>query len=307
MDRTGLETYDRQIVTHENRTEDIGDSNFEIAYIKPIFTETAYYKYGFYVFYRKHHDTNSAEVTTDLDLLKPKIYYSEKLTDKISDLLDHIQNINNSTNVTVLTDIDLDTYDDNILLRGKDSAMKKYDVVILDHQEYVTQREYDVLKEYVANGGTLIALNANILYAEVRYDSASNTMQLVKGHDWEFDGKSAKKSVKERWAEETSLWLGSNFLCYSCKISFGNNPFGYIHSEEQYITNPNARVIVDYNATVDNASLYGSDKMVIATYYLDYQMGRSIVLGIYGEQVADNEAFQKFFVSLLTDYAGMPT
>ena len=30
---------------------------------------------------------------------------------------------------------------------------------------------------------------------------------------WAFNGKSAWKSVDERWKNETSQWVGSNYLC----------------------------------------------------------------------------------------------
>ncbi|MGB8034487.1 MAG: DUF4350 domain-containing protein, partial [Nitrososphaeraceae archaeon] len=42
----------------------------------------------------------------------------------------------------------------------------RYDIMIIGHQEYVTQREYNNLKQFVANGGTLIVLDGNmgILY-----------------------------------------------------------------------------------------------------------------------------------------------
>jgi hypothetical protein len=43
---------------------------------------------------------------------------------------------------------------------------------------------------------------------------------LVKGHGWAYNGKSAWRSVAERWAKETSQWVGSNYHCFSCKITF---------------------------------------------------------------------------------------
>ena len=41
----------------------------------------------------------------------------------------------------------------------------KYDILIIGHQEYVTQQEYDNLKQFVAGGGTMIVLDGNIFYA----------------------------------------------------------------------------------------------------------------------------------------------
>jgi hypothetical protein len=73
---------------------------------------------------------------------------------------------------------------------------------------------------------------------------------LVKRHDWAFNGRSAWKSVAERWAKETSEWVGSNYLCYSCDITFANDPWEYQHHEEQYITNHNDKILMNYNASL---------------------------------------------------------
>ena len=92
--------------------------------------------------------------------------------------------------------------------------------MILGHQEYVTQKEYDNLKKFVTNGGILFLMDGNTFYAEVKYDNKTKTVSLAKGHSWEFNGKSAWGSIGERWAKETSEWVGSNYLCYSCDIIF---------------------------------------------------------------------------------------
>ena len=268
---------------------------FNIAYVKPVFTETAYQEFGFYDFYHKHAGA-SGNVTEDLGWLKPAIY-EKPLHDRLVMFFDHLRGLNNNTDVTMLTDLDLDRYDGNILLEGNSAG--KYDAVMIGHQEYVTQKEYDVLKEYVSKGGTLIVLNGNVLYAEVNYDPDAGTLQLVQGHDWQFDGSVAKKGVRERWAEETSEWMGSNFLCATCTITFENNPFRYGHEEEQYVTNPNVDIILDYEAVLDDDP--GRD-ITIATYRLDHGEGQVIVMGIYAEYVVKNKDFRDFFDGLLQDY-----
>jgi hypothetical protein len=275
--------------------------NPSIAYVRPLFTDVAYSD-AFYNFYKKYSQVTVGEqVTQDLDLLTPHVDNGgiKRATVKF---LDHLRTLdNNNTNVTVLTDLDLDTYDGNILLKG--NGGEKYDAVLLGHQEYVTQKEYEVLKEYVAGGGTLVILDANVFYAEVKYDKDANTIQLVKGHSWEFDGTSARKSIGERWAEETSQWMGSNYLCSDCKITFDSNPFEYRHYEEQYITNPDADIIFDYGAKFGD---HGLDGKVIATYHMNYEKGKVIVMGIYGERVVGKDDFLKFFDDLLEKYAGIP-
>jgi hypothetical protein len=176
-----------------------------------------------------------------------------------------------------------------------------YDVIVLGHQEYVTQREYDNLKQFVANGGTLIILDGNVFYAQVRYDRNTYTITLVKGHGWAFNGKSAWRSVSERWAKETSQWLGSNYLCYSCDIRFTNDPFEYRHHEEQYITNPNDIILMNYNASLSHYPI--QMRPVIATYELNYQKGKVIALGIYSDDIISNGRFDRFFDSILLQYA----
>ena len=69
----------------------------------------------------------------------------------------------------------------------------------MGHQEYVTQKEYNHLKQFVTNGGILILPYSNIFYAEVKYNYKNDTINLVKGHYWAFNGKSAWRSINEKW------------------------------------------------------------------------------------------------------------
>jgi hypothetical protein len=224
----------------------------------------------------------------------------------------------------MLTDADVDA--SNIFTTKNKS--NKYDILVIGHQEYVTQQEYDNLRQFVSHGGTMIILDGNIFYAEVKYDRNTHTITLVKGHGWAFNGRSAWKSIAERWKYETSQWAGSNYLCYSCSIIFDNDPFEYKHHEEQYITNPNDVVLFNYNASMpshddnDNnrpslvpstssssqllISSKGDDittKRIIATYELRYQRGKVIALGIYADDIITNNKFDKYFDNLLLRYA----
>ncbi len=63
---------------------------------------------------------------------------------------------------------------------SQSSSINKYDVLILGHPEHVTQKEYDNLKHFVENGGTLI-LDGNVFYAQVSYDKYHHIITLVKG------------------------------------------------------------------------------------------------------------------------------
>lgn len=285
-----------EIHSPENNSHTLEFGNQSIALVKPTFTDAAYNS-SFYNFYRLYDSIPSnTNVTTDLNLLSSKLSNNQEgVISNVFAMLDLIKNlkwITNNSNIAVLSDQDIDS---NSIFNKNGS--NKYNILILGHQEYVTQQAYDNLKEFVSNGGTMIILDGNVFYAEVKYDRNTNQISLVKGHGWAFNGKSAWKSVDERWKNETSQWVGSNYLCYSCHISYLNNPFQYVHHEENYITNPNDIILLNYSFTdpVDNLS----KNIVVATYELNYKKGKVIALGLYSDDIISNGYFDRFFDSLL--------
>ncbi|MGB9169246.1 MAG: N,N-dimethylformamidase beta subunit family domain-containing protein [Nitrososphaeraceae archaeon] len=270
-----------------------------MALVKPTFTDAAYHS-SFYNFYRMYdHVPNDSNVTSNLNLLSSKISTNQEgAISNVFAILDLVKNlkwVTNNSNITVLSDQNIDSksiFDKN--------GPNLYGVIILGHQEYVTQEEYNTLKEFVSNGGTIILLDGNVFYAQVKYDNKTNQITLGKGHGWAFNGKSAWKSVDERWKNETSKWVGSNYLCAICHISYLNNPFGYIHHEEQYVTDPKDIILLSY-------PFHGSypgmpKKVVIATYELNYKKGKVIALGIYSDDIINNGYFDRFFDSILVKY-----
>ncbi|MFL6424677.1 MAG: N,N-dimethylformamidase beta subunit family domain-containing protein [Nitrososphaeraceae archaeon] len=311
-----------------HKTTGLDDKNIDIAFIKPSFTAAAY-DHSFYVFYTLYQSASRKNVTTDLNLLTSKV--TSHATDSspsafaMSYLSKNIQSLIPKSKIVMLTDADVDS--GNIFTTK--NKFNKYDILVIGHQEYVIQQEYDNLRQFVSHGGTMIILDGNIFYAEVKYDRNSHTITLVKGHGWAFNGRSAWKSVAERWRYETSQWAGSNYLCYSCSIIFDNDPFEYKHHEEQYVTNPKDVILFNYNASMpshdndDNdkpsgisltpsssSQLLSSNKMedittkhIIATYELKYQKGKVIALGIYADDIITNNKFDKYFDNLLLRYA----
>ena len=95
--------------------------------------------------------------------------------------------------------------------------------------------------------------------------------------------------------------MGSNYLCYQCVSKFPNDPFEYRPCEEQYVTNQNDTIVMNYNAAISNHLIH--TKPVIATYELNYQKGKVVALGIYSDDIISNSKFDKFFDSLLLKYA----
>jgi hypothetical protein len=122
--------------------------------------------------------------------------------------------------------------------------------IILGHQEYVTQKEYDNLKAYVYNGGILLRMDSNILYSEVKYSYKTKKVTLVKGHNWAFDGKSEWRSTGERWDDDISKWIGGKSIGNTAGMILDNNTFGDEHREEQYMTNQKDKILLDYNASL---------------------------------------------------------
>jgi len=318
-----------------------------IAIIRPTFTAAAYDN-AFYLFYKLNANaTIGSNITRHVGLLSNTITTNNNTLSEaasrvsseaaIDYLVDHIKWLMPKSNITVLSDEDAHNGyifkkegGGNSSNTNSNNNQNVYDVVILGHQEYVTQKEYDNLKKFVTNGGILFLMDGNTFYAEVKYDDKTKTVTLAKGHSWEFNGKSAWRSIGERWTKETSQWIGSNYLCYSCRIIFLNNPFEYQHREEQYMTNPKDKILLDYNASVigphstddidptNNSTMpYHSNvtnappqnnnnkttKMEIATYELDYGKGNVISLGIYADDVINNYIFNKFLDSLLLRYS----
>jgi hypothetical protein len=77
-----------------------------------------------------------------------------------------------------MTDADADNVNSLFFNNGTN----KYDIILLRHQEYVTQQEYNNLKYFVSNEVTLVLMDGNVFIAEVKYDRKAHAITLVKGH-----------------------------------------------------------------------------------------------------------------------------
>jgi parallel beta-helix repeat protein len=128
---------------------------------------------------------------------------------------------------------------------------------------------------------------------------------LVKGHYWEFNGKGATPSVSERWLDENKEWMGSNFFDVPSKnkVYFRNNPFNYTHYEEQYVTNPEAKILIDYQAYHIPREYSYYHNAIVATYQMNFGEGNIINLGIWGHTLRDNKAFLKYFDNVIIPLA----
>jgi hypothetical protein len=280
---------------------DMEFTNLQVAFVENSFTGAAYRDEGFYDFYKKHGDEikMGKGITSDLNLLTPKIpnYSPQYHVSIFEDLPTHLRQLFPHANVSIISDIDVHE-GKTFKVKGNNSSNNAYDILVLGHQEYVTQNEYDNFKKFVANGGTLIILTGNVFYTEVKYNKQANSITLVEGHGFQFDGKSAQKGVDERWENETKGWLGSNFYpIYYWEKDYHhlyNNPFNFTGEgggEEQYYdkTNHNIRILLDYNSS--------DPRYPIATYELKYGKGKVIVIGLAAEDILDPclEGCHKFY------------
>ena len=109
----------------------------------------------------------ATNVTSNLNLLSRKITNDDTVRASLVmlKLVDNLKLINPNSHITILTDADVDN---GSLFSNNNRDNNIYDIAILGHQEYVTQQEYDNLKKFVTNGGTMILLDGNVFFAEVK-------------------------------------------------------------------------------------------------------------------------------------------
>ena len=184
-------------------------------------------------------------------------YQIDQFNSHITTLYHHIKNHTlPNAQLTILKDQDVHY---GYIFGDKDrKEINAFDVLITFHDEYATKEMYYNYKKFVENGGSILFIDPNVFYAEVSFNKANNTITLVKGHDWIFDGKSAQKDVSERWFDETNKWVGSNYMISELhdNFTFSNNPFNYSHFEENFVNNPNAKIIMDYEVNLTKTNAY---------------------------------------------------
>ncbi|GEM_PF-5361667 len=229
------------------------------AIVKPVFTHSAYQKGAFYTFYDRH--KNDTATQYDLNMLTTKMVYGWGHSKGA--LVYFYPSIKNNT-INVITDVEVHNND-----------ITQYNKLILLHNEYVTQPYYDNLRNFVERGGTLILFDGSPLYAEVSYDNVANTITLLLGHYWSFDGIQAEKSVGERWEQENQEFIGSNY-----------GGIGKYH-EENVLKNPNAVCLHEWETLPTGK---------VCAYRLSYGDGVVYHTGIFGSWNAHKESKLRDFV-----------
>jgi hypothetical protein len=153
--------------------DEISVHNSTAIVVYPIFTESAYAKNGFYSYYEGKCDSSCLTIPIKQNFSGS---YSTSYTGfRVLQLLGY----------PYITDIDIDK---------NPGILQRYDKVIILHNEYMTQKEFDAITHHPK----VIYLYPNALYAKINVDYSKNTMTLVKGHsypntnikngfDWKFD------------------------------------------------------------------------------------------------------------------------
>ena len=149
----------------------IWDDPQKAAVVFPIFTASAYSSPGFYNYYSGECDwCTTTTISGGVLDYNSSVYGYQLLT-----LLGYPS----------ITDIDIDK---------NPSILKKYDKIIMLHNEYVTRTMFDAITSHP----NVIYLYPNALYAEIEVDYDNDTITLIRGHnypeeeitngfDWEFD------------------------------------------------------------------------------------------------------------------------
>lgn len=127
--------------------------------VLPIFTQAAYGDDGFYSHYMGRCGTRCLTVPIPRQFV-PSYVTGGGLDDKFLD-----------QGIPTVTDLDVDL---------NPSILQQYSKVILLHNEYVSQREF----EAIVHHQDVVYLYPNALYAKVRVNYAQGTITLLRGHGY---------------------------------------------------------------------------------------------------------------------------
>ncbi|MDE1866953.1 MAG: hypothetical protein KGI08_04490 [Thaumarchaeota archaeon] len=137
----------------------LANKSKDIVFIYPSFTQAAYGDHGFYYYYSKQCDASC--LTVPIPDKVNGVQASSIIGGLILKLLDY----------PYVKDQDVDKNPD---------ILKQYKRVIVLHNEYVTQKEFDAITSHK----DVVFLYPNALYARVTVNYNNNTITLVHGHGY---------------------------------------------------------------------------------------------------------------------------
>ena len=293
--------------------------NASVAVIKPVFTSTPYSQYpsgSFYAFYKKY--THAAgNITTNLGWLSTSVKFGMSYLNGWGHTFPLFQFLSSPSaiscglvlgkNLAVISDINVTQG----ALFNPDGS-RRFDAVVIGHQEYVTQAEYDQLRLFVASGGRLVAMSSNMFYARVDYAPSTLLETFVVGHGgYNFNGRTAWFGNAAPFARNSSGWLGSNYCCfhrfnYTGGVVDASNPVGSML--KQYVGGALApayrtheeNAVANLTRTSIVATFTRQSGLVVASYIHQYGRGAVFCLCIFGEDfIASDPSTQYFLVASL--------
>jgi len=143
-------------MSHEITKASVANETQKSIVIVPVLTSSAYSEHGFYAHYRGECDKKCLTV--------PIRDYIHSSTDSANGV-----RVLQSLGYKTITDIDIDR---------NPQILSQYDKVIVLHNEYVTQREFDAITRHPH----VMYLYPNALYAKVSVDYWNNAVTLIRGH-----------------------------------------------------------------------------------------------------------------------------
>ncbi|MHB8586437.1 MAG: N,N-dimethylformamidase beta subunit family domain-containing protein [Thermoplasmatota archaeon] len=188
-----------------------------VAAVMPTFTLTPYTNFNFnrsfYAFYARH-ATGRGPWREDVALLSTRVTtnWSSPLVNDEKPLFDFLAGPV-AQRCGLRAGENLRFVDDRAVDAGAlfHNGIRSFDVVILGHEEYVTAREFASFEAFVLGGGRIVAMSGNTFYAEVAFNRTTQTVQLVKGHGFAFNGSVAFHSNDRPFDSAAVRWFGSRF------------------------------------------------------------------------------------------------
>jgi hypothetical protein len=178
----------------------------DVIVISPIFTKSAYNEPGFYTYYRG--ECNTKCLTKQINYASPHGYSSSSNAIKVLNLLGY----------KTITDVGVDS---------NPKILSKYKKVIVLHNEYVTQTEFDAITSHPH----VLYLYPNALYAKVTTNYQNDTITLVRGHgyptgdvrngfNWKFDNSKFEYDTSCKNWNFTNIEHGKMLNCFPEQIIY---------------------------------------------------------------------------------------
>ena len=292
-------------------------SQVSIALVKPTFTSTPYSKYdfgSFYYFFHKH--VADSVVTSGLEPLATPVADAQEYNDgwgqdySLYSFFKYGNQESDPARCGLVLGANVRVVDDVSVNAGalfNPDGSKRFDSVVIGHEEYVTQAEYDQFHRFVAAGGRLVGMSGNMFFARVNYSGGIET--LVAGHGWTFDGKVATASHNQPFAVANINWFGSNYLAKMLMPDHAtlnpNDTIGAKLAETfggEITQSYSGRLEVNELQNFSFTSIVASWTTSVKSYVHQYGPGLSICLCVYSEaNLFSDLAFGYFLVNALLD------